>query len=691
MRSIVKYISVIILNLLLNSLSAQILDPVSWEFRHEKISDNEVDLIFKATIENQWHLYSQDLPEGGPIPTSFSFDESTAYKREGSVEEISKVEVKYDPSFNMDLKMYSREAIFKQKIIIESTEDFILSGRLEYMSCDDVRCLPPKEKEFSFPLAGLIVVAEPSQPEADDKIKRADQALDIEPTETEQEITSEDQEIIRNDEPLNTNSRSLWIFFLVSFLAGLAAILTPCVFPMIPMTVTFFMRGSENKAKAIMKGLVFGISIIAIYTSLGFIVSLTSVGADFANQISSHWIPNLIFFLLFMVFAASFLGMFELVLPASWVNRADRQADRRGYLGAFFMGLTTVLVSFSCTGPIVGALLVESAGGLALQPILGMFGFSVAFALPFTLFAIFPSWLSSLPQSGGWLNSVKVVLGFIVLAFGFKFLSTIDQVYHFGLLSRQVYLSIWIVIFTLLGFYLLGKLKLAHDSDLPYISVPRLVLSIVTFAFVVYMIPGLFGAPLNGISGLIPPKTSQTFNFTTTERSPLYSQQESSAGNTLCGPAKYTDFLHLPNGLEGYFDYEEGLDCAKQLNKPILLDFKGHSCSNCKEMEGKVWSNPEVFKRLRDEYVIVALYTDDRTKLPEEEWIISTFDGKVKKTIGKKNLDFEITHFNTNTQPLYVLIDHEGHPLTNPMGHDLNVERFISFLDRGIEKFMKTR
>jgi thiol:disulfide interchange protein DsbD len=473
---------------------------------------------------------------------------------------------------------------------------------------------------------------------------------------------------------------------VISFVAGLAALLTPCVFPMIPMTVTFFMREGRKRIKGIMIGLVFGLSIILIYTSIGFIVSLTSVGPNAANVVSTHWIPNLIFFLLFILFAASFLGMFEMVLPGKWANTSDRQADKGGYIGAFFMAFTLVLVSFSCTGPIVGALLVQSAGGLAMKPIIGMFGFSLAFALPFTLLSIFPSWLSGLPKSGSWLNSIKVVLGFIVLAFSFKFLSTIDQTYHLGILGRDVFLAIWIVIFSMLGFYLLGKLKFANDSDLSHISVPRLFLSIITFSFVVYLIPGLFGAPLKGMASLIPPMTDESFVLNQPGDVTSDNQESdkiTSTGN--CGPAKYSDFLQLPYDLQGYFDYEEGIFCAKQLGKPVLLDFKGHSCSTCKVMEAKVWSNPKVLKRLRQNFVIVALYVDDKTKLPENEWITSDSDRTMKKTIGKKNLDFQITHFNTNTLPYYVIIDHNGKPLTKPMGYELDVRKFIDFLDEGVK------
>jgi thiol:disulfide interchange protein len=692
MKNLLVVFSIVIL--FAQSLMAQVLDPIDWKFSMDRISEQEAELVFKAAIENKWHLYSQDLPEGGPIPTSFSFDESPGYERVGEVVEITEAEVKYDASFELDLKMFSYEAEFRQKVKLTGKEAVEITGFVEYMCCDDERCLPPTEEKFSFTIpageqAGTGTGIETADQDlgldaGEDKGETPDQGLGLDAAEDTGEILAGQPESKSGtDKPAGSKS-NLWIFFLVSFLAGLAAILTPCVFPMIPMTVTFFMRGSENRARAILKGLIFGISIVIIYTSIGLIVSLTSAGADFASQISSHWIPNSIFFVLFLIFAASFLGMFEIVLPSKWVNSADRQADRGGYLGAFFMAFTLVLVSFSCTGPIVGALLVESAGGLAIRPTIGMFGFSLAFALPFTLLSIFPSWLSGLPKSGGWLNSVKVVLGFIVLAFGFKFFSTIDQTYHLGIMSREVYLAIWIVIFTMLGFYLLGKLRFAHDSELTHIGVPRLVLAIASFTFVLYMIPGLFGAPLTTISALIPPKSAQAFDLT--EPGSGYQEQPLS-GTSVCGPARYSDLLRLPHGLQGYFDFEEGLACAIEQDKPIFLDFNGHACSNCKEMEARVWSDPRVLKRLSEDFIIIALYTDDRTKLPESEWITSSYDGKVKKMMGKKNMDFEITHFNTNTQPLYVIVDHGMHTLAGPMGHDLNVQNFIDFLDKGKQAY----
>ncbi len=661
-----------------SSVNSQILNPVTWDFSKKQIDNNTYELIFKANIEKTWHLYSMNLPEGGPIPTSFHFTESDKFNLIGNTIEFTKPESKYDATFGMEMKLFANEAIFIQKIKLLNEENINISGFVEFMSCDDSRCLPPKEVEFNFSFG-----------ENSTKVKSKEESITkvqgVEIGQPSINLTDTEKDNIKIES--TTEKKSMLLFFILSFLAGLAAILTPCVFPMIPMTITFFMNQSKSRSKGIIQGIVFGLSIIIIYTLIGVIVSLTSAGADFANQLSTHWIPNIIFFVLFLVFAASFFGMFELILPNSLVNRADKQVDKGGYLGAFFMALTLVIVSFSCTGPIVGALLVEAASGAVLKPTIGMFGFGLAFALPFTIFAIFPGILKKLPKSGGWLNSVKVILGFIVLAFSLKFLSVVDQTYHWGILPREIYLAIWIVLFTLMGFYLLGKIKFSHDSDLPNLKFPRFLLAVATFAFVIYMIPGMFGAPLQGISALIPPKTDHSFDLIEIIKSNKSSSSEIDEMSELCGTSKYADFLHLPYGLKGYFDYEEGMKCAKDQNKPVLLDFKGHACSNCKAMEANVWSDPEVLKRLKEDFIIIALYVDDKTKLPEEEWITSTYDGKLKKTIGKKNLDFQISTYQTNSQPYYVLVDPNGNMLNTPKGMDLNVDRFIEFLDKGLSNF----
>lgn len=666
--------------------SGQLLDPVKWSYRSVDLGSNQYELTFTATIDSTWHLYSQHVPEGGPEATSIFFDNldgfsfvdpTTSIEEEEGFEpgttihrvvfqEPQPIE-EYDPNFDMVVKYFAQQAVFTKKIQLDSDAPLTITGLYYFMCCDDSRCLPPADFPFSFDFNGGA--AAPAQAPA---------------------AQMEEGNMIVTGQ-IKDNS-SLWVLFFFSILAGFIAILTPCVFPMIPMTVTFFMHNSDNKVKARFQALAYGFSIIFIYTVLGTLVAVT-LGANFANWLSTHWIPNVLFFLIFLFFAASFLGMFEITLPSWMINKTDSKADRGGFSGAFFMAFTLVLVSFSCTGPIVGAILVKSAGGAVLEPIVGMFGFSLAFALPFTLFAFFPSWLANLPKSGGWLNSVKVVLGFLELALGLKFLSIADQTYHWGILDREVYIAFWIVIFTLMGFYLLGKIKFAHDSEVHYISVPRLMLSIIVFSFVLYMVPGMFGAPLKALSGYMPPQQTHDFDINSIVRDNLKIASFSNSGNKatsaadICETPKYAEFLHLPHGLEGYFDYDQAVACAKAVNKPLFIDFTGHGCVNCREMEANVWSDPRVLQLLRDEFVIAALYVDDKTRIPEEDWVTSTHDGKVKKTVGKKYADFQISRFNVNAQPYYVLFDTEGELLVNPRAYDLDVDKFIAFLKRGIAEF----
>jgi thiol:disulfide interchange protein len=640
----------------------QLISPVKWSLEQKPAGNNEIELTFKATIESGWHLYSTNLPEGGPIKTTFTFTaDSLNYVVVDGITPKTTPTKEHDKIFNMDLEFFSNEALFVQKIKVLSNQSFSLKGTIEYQSCNNETCTLD-DHDFSFDITG-------SKPAVASVVNKSFTA---------------------GDEPVHHN---LWWFLMFSFVAGLAAILTPCVFPMIPMTVSFFMNSSKSRLQAKTQAFVYGGSIILIYTLIGTVVALT-LGADFANWISTHWIPNVLFFIIFVVFAFSFFGAFEIILPSSWVNRSDRQVDRGGIGGAFFMALTLVLVSFSCTGPIVGAILVESAGGMVIKPIVGMLGFSLAFALPFTLFAIFPQWLSNLPKSGGWLNSVKVVLGFIELALGLKFLSIADQTYHWRILDREVYLAFWIVIFTMMGFYLLGKMKFAHDSDTKFITVPRLVMALITFTFVVYLIPGMFGAPLKAISGYLPPMTSHDFDLHKIIRDEVKLVDRAPAGGGFsalgavpCEKPKYGEIFELPHGLEGFFDFEQGLACAKAQNKPVFIDFTGHGCVNCREMEANVWSDPRVLERLKNEFVIIALYVDDKTELPQSEWITSTYDQKVKKTIGKKFADFQISRFGVNAQPYYVLLDHNQELLAKPTARDLNPDHFIEFLDKGLAEF----
>jgi thiol:disulfide interchange protein DsbD len=659
MRNLIFFISFILFG---SHISAQIYDPVTWDFSYEKKGEKQYELIFTANIEKNSHIYSMDIPSGGPIPTSFRIDSFPGYKLDGKPFEVTKPIEVLDDAFGFKIKTFSNTAEFRQKITAVAYS-FTVKGAVNFMACNNATCSPPKDVEFEIKIG--------------DKTNNGNIKSNITTGDVSGPVKSE---------------RGLLKFFLISLLAGFAGVLTPCVFPMIPMTVAFFSRGSEEnvKGKAVFKALVFGISIVLIYASLGIIVSLTSAGAGFANALSTHWIPNTIFFILFIVFAVSFFGAFEILLPNSWVTKADSRVDKGGILAAFFMGLTTVIVSFSCTGPIIGALLVEAASGDVLRPTFGMAGFGIAFALPFTVFALFPSIMNSIPKSGSWLNSIKVVLGFIMLAFSMKFMMTIDSVYSLGLLSRTLFVSVWIVLFSLLGFYLMGKLKFKHDSDFKSLGVFRLFLIIIVFSFVVYMVPGLFGAQLNGLSSFLPSAETSEFNLPKMileNRSVSGPVAESLQASTICSEPKYSDIFHMPLGLKGYFDYKQGLACAKEQKKPVLIDFKGHACANCKRMEAKVWSDHEVLQRLRDDFVIIELYVDDRTQLPENEWIISSVDGKQKKTIGKLYEDLEISKFKTNALPLYVITDSDGNPMNNPMPTNLNVGEYKKWLDEGIELF----
>ncbi len=656
----------ILMCLMVWNLSAQVVSPVKWTFEQKKISDKEVEVIFNASIDSGWHLYGTDLPDGGPVSTSIKFTpDSTNYQFAGALISLTKPIKKFDSIFKLELSYYATEAHFTRKIKLLNDRPFTVKGSIEYQSCNDETCTMD-EVDFSFEMNKSAA----SAPVAVNKV-----------------------EAPKYETPANEHHSLIWFLFF-SFVAGLAAILTPCVFPMIPMTVSFFMNSNKTKWEAKFQAIVYGASIILIYTLIGTVVAVT-LGADFANWLSTHWLPNVLFFIIFVIFAFSFFGAFEIILPSSWVNKSDDKVSKGGAGGAFFMALTLVLVSFSCTGPIVGAILVESAGGMILKPIVGMFGFSLAFALPFTLFALFPQWLNNLPKSGGWLNSVKVVLGFIELALGLKFLSIADQTYHWRILDREIYIAFWIVIFFLMGIYLLGKLKFAHDSEVKHISTGRLMLAILTFTFVVYLVPGMFGAPLKAISGYLPPMTTHDFDLHKIIRDEVklvgssgnLANAQNLPGKSLCEKPKYSEFLELPHGLEGYFDFEQGLACAKAQNKPIFIDFTGHGCVNCREMEANVWSDPRVLERLNRDFVIIALYVDDKTTMPESDWVTSTYDQKIKKTIGKKYADFQIAKFGVNAQPYYVILDHEQKMLVKPTARDLNPDHFIDFLDRGLAAF----
>ena len=713
---------------LIITTQAQVLNPVKWTYSTEQVSSTEYNLIFSAKIDKDWHLYSVYSPENGPLPLFFSYEKSEDYELIGKMKETPKPHEVYEEVYKITVKQFSESAKFIQKIKIKTNSTFTIKGNLDGQSClDEGMCVPVTE-DFEIKISPKTNSDETKSNNEETKIenqatinkninsdnlsvqaknelednKEIDSVSVSEKENTEdiasssEVITEKNTDEIKTDQDSTEDEKdsSLWWFFGIAFLSGLAAILTPCVFPMIPMTVSFFMNSSENKTKAKAQALFYAFSIITIYTIIGTVVAVT-LGANFANWLSTHWIPNVFFFAIFIFFAFSFFGMFEITLPSWIVNKSDAQADKGGWSGAFFMAFTLVLVSFSCTGPIVGAILVESASGEILKPIIGMFGFSLAFALPFGIFAFFPSLLNNMPKSGGWLNSVKVVLGFLELALGLKFLSIADQTYHWGILDRDIYLALWIVIFTLMGIYLLGKLKFAHDSDVKFISVPRLMLSIATFSFVMYMIPGMFGAPLKMLSGYLPPQETHDFDLNAIIRENIETANFTTNNHPQqnnCGEVKYGDILHLPHGIKGYYDYDQALECSKKQNKPIFVDFTGHGCVNCREMEANVWADPAVLKMLKNDFVVVALYVDDKTELPESEWYTSDRDGKIKKTIGKKYADIQISRFNINAQPYYVILDGDGKKLTQKAhSYNKNVSEFIDFLNEGIENFNKQK
>ena len=628
--------------------SAHIFTPVEWEFSQKQLSDNEIELQFKATIDDGWHLYSQHITDDGPVPTEFTFITEGGYELIDGVTEGEPIE-EFDPNFDMLLKYFGHEAIFTQRIKVTAAEDFKLDGDIYFMVCDEAQCLPPEVVEFSI------------------EIKGVDGGSVI----TESENTSDEKE-----------GKSMWALFFIAFFSGFAALLTPCVFPMIPMTVSFFTKQSKTKAKGIANAIIYGLSIIVIYVALG--VGVSSIfGADSLNNMATNVYFNIGFFLLLIIFGASFLGAFEIQLPASWTNKSVEAEGKGGLIGIFFMAFTLALVSFSCTGPIVGTLLVEAATGGYMGPIIGMLGFSLAIALPFALFAAFPGWLNSLPQSGGWLNSVKVVLGFLEIALAFKFLSNADLVMQTHWLERELFIAIWIMIFGLLTMYLLGFLKFAHDSDLKHISVGRLSVAILTGTLTLYMIPGMWGAPLKIINAFPPPMQ--------------YSESPYGVGNSQGGSvisAHEEDGQHLgPQGILVFHDYTVGMAYAKEVNKPVVLDFTGHACVNCRKMEEQVWSAANVKSTLANDVVLISLYVDERIDLPKEEQYETTMAGKTKKvkTTGDKWMVLQANTYGTNSQPYYVFLNHEEEALVENANYQDygSVELFEDWLNRGIKEFKK--
>lgn len=680
---------IIALTLFSLSVRADMLKPIKWQKTVEQIDENTFEIIFSAKIDAGWHLYGLNIPEGGPIATSFNFKDADSYKLIGAPTPSVKAEKKFDPTFEMELELFSKQVTFRQKVKLLKKQA-VVSGYIEFMACDDSRCLPPVEDEFEFTLTrkALIATSNEKPVEPNEVIatgsSRTDsaQVSDNPDKELTASITGSSENLTKTqDEKPAEPARSLWSIFWEAVSKGFLAVLTPCVYPIIPLTIAFFMRDNST-GRRIFQALFFGFSIVAIYTAVGLIAGLAKIDII---ELSKHWLANLILFGLLLVIAASFFGMFEIVLPGSLSNKLDQQVDKGGLLAPFFLALATAVVSFSCVGPIAGHAIGAAMTGELLGPVVAMAGFSASFALPFVILGIFPGLLKNLPKSGGWLNAVKVFFAFIILASSLIFLGNTQ----FKVFSRDVILALEIVIFILLGMYLLGKIKFAHDSDLPFIKVPRLLLAIMAFSVAVYLVPGLFGSPLKVISPFLPEPETSELNLSGANKT-----MASAALNPvkLCHEnPKYADELHLPHGLKGYFDYAEGLACAKEQNKPVLLDFVGHSCKNCKKMYAEVWSDPEILSILNDNFIIIALYTDDRTALPENEWYISSFDGKEKKTLGKKNQDIQFTKFATNTLPAYAIADAKENILTAEKfySYSPDIKAFKSFLLEGITNYKK--
>ncbi len=681
-----KFLCLWLLTLVACLGQAQILTPVKWKIKLDDSESVEKTLTFTATIDNGWHLYDMNLPEGGPVSTSFAFETIKGAKLIGEPIASKEATTVFDEQFNMNLRWFAKNVSFTQKIEVTDPKGLKLEGYVEFMACNDENCLPPEKEEFSFDkknidvektLAALAAKGE-TQPEeplvADTSDETAEQApvaeenKPVAPTKTANKTTTVGNtdlwkpvidELKAFGDATITAADTSWLFiFFAGFLGGLVALLTPCVWPMIPMTVSFFLKRTKDRKKAIRDAMTYGVSIIVIYLVMGLLIT-GLFGASALNDLSTNAIFNIIFFLLLVLFAVSFFGAFELVLPASWTNKLDSKADSTtGIISIFFMSFTLVLVSFSCTGPIIGTLLVQAASmGTAIGPAIGMFGFALALSIPFSLFAIFPNMLQSMPKSGGWLNSVKVVLGFLELALALKFLSVADLAYGWRLLDREVFIVLWIAIFALLGFYLLGKIKFSHDSDLKYVSVPRLFMSIISFAFAIYMIPGLWGAPLKAISAFAPPLYTQDFN--------LYDREVHAA----------------------FDDYELGMEYARKNNKPVMIDFSGYGCVNCRKMEASVWTDARVKDLLEKDYVLITLMVDDKTKLPEPIQIEENGKKRTLKTVGDKWSYLQRSKFGANAQPFYVTLDGEGKPLGPSYAFNEDVSLYIQFLENGLKQF----
>ena len=649
----------------------QILNPVKWKSKVVQKSDTEFELVMEATIDNEWHMYSQYTPDGGALPTVFNFKNAKGnYTLVGKTKESAYKKV-FNDIFEVDEYYFAKTAQFKQVIKVTNTKLKEVKVYVEYQACKE-QCIQ-QDNTFTFQLPEIKITNDQAVLTASDSTTQK-----VDSVSTVQSSNVSENKAQKSSEVPVEEKKGLWSIFFLAFIGGFAALLTPCVFPMIPMTVSFFTKQSKTKAEGKKNAILYGVSIILIYVILGSLVT-GIFGADSLNALSTNVWFNLIFFGLLVFFAASFLGAFEIVLPNSWANKVDQQADRGGFVGILFMALALAIVSFSCTGPIVGTLLVESASKGGLAPIVGMLGFSSALALPFMLFAMFPGWMNTLPKSGGWLNTVKVSLGFLELALAFKFLSNADLVVQAHLLEREVFLGIWIAIFGTWAVYLFGKLTLPHDSPMSHLSIGRLFMAIFVTIFTIYLIPGLWGAPLKIISGFPPPMT--------------YSESPNGIGTSSSNTTTTIDLpehAHSgPHGIIAFHDYEDGVAYAKIVGKPILLDFTGHACVNCRKMEDFVWSKPEILYLLKDKVVLISLYVDDKRELPKEAQYVSKETGKEIVTIGNKWSDYQITRYKNNAQPYYVILNSDGEDISKPIGYTPDATEYKKWLDEGIAKFKK--
>lgn len=670
MKKIV-YLLMVAFLLIGQTVSAQIQEPFKWKHELKKVSDTEVEIVFSATIDAGWHLYSTDLPEGGPVSTTFNVDEIKGMELVGKLTPVGKLITQYEETFGMDLSFFEKKGQFVQKLKITAPE-YKIAGYLEFMGCNDENCLPPAPIDFEYSGKSNVKAAATAG-----KSEETVEMIPLTPaTPVSENVSATDSENTQNSywapvidklEAYNSGAESesdmSWIYiFLAGFGGGLIALFTPCVWPIIPMTVSFFLKRTQDRKKGIKDAFIYGASIVVIYVALGLII--TSIfGASALNALSTNAIFNIFFFLLLVVFAASFFGAFEITLPSSWSNKVDSKAESTtGLLSIFLMAFTLTLVSFSCTGPIIGFLLVEvSTTGNIVAPAIGMLGFAIALALPFTLFAMFPSWLKSMPKSGGWMNNIKVVLGFIELALSLKFLSVADLAYGWRLLDRETFLALWIAIFFLLGLYLLGKIKFPHDDDNDKVGVTRFFLATISIAFSIYMIPGLWGAPLKAVSAFAPPMNTQDFN--------LYENEVE---------AEYTD-------------YEVGMAAAKRLGKPVMVDFTGFGCVNCREMELAVWTDEKVRSIMNDEYVLISLYVDDKTPLPQREEVMENGQKRILRTVGDKWSYLQRYKFGANAQPFYVLLDNEGNPVNGSYSHDKDIAKYVNFLETGLKNYKERK